>query len=577
MTSVQAELCSTRLGAEPNTLFHALDAHERGWSVIPLRGGKHRVSGKQPRGAWHQCQKQQATEQQLRRWFANGCSAYGVICGAVSNLIVIDFDDVAVQAEFIKRFPHLMNTRIVQSGLRGTLHIYLKTDFPVKTQKLRGGDLKAEGSYVVGAGSQIAGGVWKVIKDCPLYAISQDELDAVIASFSLAQLPSFDLANVQERMGTPDTCIRTYQLLVDQLGSRNEALFRTSCSMRDAGYGLADVMPLLTSVHARQHPVGQHHRETEQQRYAEAERTLHSVFSRPPRPRCQNVMPRQAASYVANSLRERILMYPSGVSFLRVYEGLRLVGKSAGDSITEGEVVALLSPYGIGRPTVRQALQFTVSPAPRPSPHADADITILDNSPKTCVFVPETSGDKKRGRPARRYLMPSVEQLCKIFNVRPKGSDPIALPDIRSAQSYRAALNRELIQRRPGKYSQKWLGKRLNVSKRTIQRYLKRENIQSRQLLEATPIEWGNVNQIPTRYTAKRAGFDIQRYFLQDEQGRRYPPKPEIASKLLKQHHLVWLMKRSCNVYWCDPQPCHHIGSATDDANCGIRVWLCPG
>jgi hypothetical protein len=119
--------------------------------------------------------------------------------------------------------------------------------------------------------------------------------------------------------------------------------------------------------------------------------------------------------------------------------------------------------------------------------------------------------------------------------IRNIGADPITLDDIQSTATYRAALNRELIKRRPGKYSQMWLGYRMNVSERTLQRYLKRENIQSRQLLEETRIDWNNLNQIPTSYGAKRAGFNMQPYFLQDEQGptaasRSGPPPARTSS-----------------------------------------------
>jgi hypothetical protein len=176
MTSVRAELSSTRLCAEPNTLSYTLDAHQRGWSVIPLLGGEHPTWGKRPPIAWTKFQNHQASEQQVETWFTEGYSAYGVVCGSVSNLIVIDFDDEDIQQECILKFPQLLNTRIIRSGLRGTLHIYLRADFPVSTCKLRGGDLKAEGSYVVGAGSQIAGGTWQVIQDRPLYQITEAEL-----------------------------------------------------------------------------------------------------------------------------------------------------------------------------------------------------------------------------------------------------------------------------------------------------------------------------------------------------------------------------------------------------------------
>jgi hypothetical protein len=184
---------------------------------------------------------------------------------------------------------------------------------------------------------------------------------------------------------------------------------------------------------------------------------------------------------------------------------------------------------------------------------------MADSQTKTCVFVQTTKGDKSIGRPARHYIIPDVATLCQMKNIENISADPITLADIQSSTTYRAALNRELIKRRPDKYSQDWLGNRLNISKRTVQRYLERENIQSRQLLEEIRINWHNINQIPTAHIAKHAGIDIQPYFLQDEQGKRYPPKLEIARKLLKQKHSVWLMRRSVNMYWYPQVEIQHL------------------
>src|SRR5690606_28350388 len=113
-----------------------------------------------------------------------------------------------------------------------------------------------------------------------------------------------------------------------------------------------------------------------------------------------------------------------------------------------------------------------------------------------CVFVQTTKGDKTPGRPAQQYIIPSIDRLCQLFVVESKGADPITLKDIQSAKSYRSALNRELIRRRSGKYSQKWLGDRIGVTPRTIQRYIERERIQLRQILHETPIDWNNVECI---------------------------------------------------------------------------------
>jgi len=46
-----------------------------------------------------------------------------------------------------------MNIYNMKSGGRGTIHLYFEVNFPVRTSKIRSGDSKADGSYVVGAGS----------------------------------------------------------------------------------------------------------------------------------------------------------------------------------------------------------------------------------------------------------------------------------------------------------------------------------------------------------------------------------------------------------------------------------------
>jgi len=113
MISVQAELSSARLFTESNTvLSHALHAREWGYSIIPLKGGRNRVTGKHPRITWQDYQKKCASTEQIEEWFGGRISAYGIVCGHVSQLVVIDFDEVEAQAKFIQKFPQLTHTYI---------------------------------------------------------------------------------------------------------------------------------------------------------------------------------------------------------------------------------------------------------------------------------------------------------------------------------------------------------------------------------------------------------------------------------------------------------------------------------
>ena len=555
MTSVQAEFGSARTFTELNTvLSYALDARECGCSVIPLKGGRNSVIGKQPRIAWQTYQTQQASSDQIEQWFKGGTSAYGIVCGQISQLIVIDFDEPDAQATFIQKFPHLMDTYIVKSGRRGTLHLYFEVDFPVRTSKIRGGDLKADGSYVVGAGSTIAGGTWEIFRDVPLKRITQHELDNVMSVFGIVQPPPILPTVVEDipRNVSPDYFKSLYYSFVQQFNSRNEALFRVGCMMRDEGYDFDTANAIISQSHIQHSPITRHKSESTLQRQKETTLTLRSVFKRPARSKSKRIAVKAHASYVPNHLREAILKQKNGTAFLRVYEGLKLVSKSAGERITEHDIHTLLAPHGIGRRSIRNALIFTLTDIDN---HTLNDQVMGCKMPQgltnTCVFVPTTKRDKSpTHRPPQKYIIPTMRRLCELFKIKSKGADPITLEDIQSVKIYRSALNRELIRRRAGKYSQVWLAERLCVCVRTLQRYIRLAGIQCQQILYATGITPNNLHQIPTKSQARRAGITIQYCFLQDVAGKRYPPLPVIVHKLLRQRIPVQWMRRGWNIYW---------------------------
>ncbi|MCX9079923.1 MAG: bifunctional DNA primase/polymerase, partial [Candidatus Methanoperedens sp.] len=76
------------------------------------------VSGKKPAIHWKPYQTKMPTSAEIQRWFEDDSpspSAYGIICGQVSSLTVLDFDDTNLFLSFAARFPHLLQTQIVQS------------------------------------------------------------------------------------------------------------------------------------------------------------------------------------------------------------------------------------------------------------------------------------------------------------------------------------------------------------------------------------------------------------------------------------------------------------------------------
>jgi hypothetical protein len=231
MLSVQDTHFQTEV--EVTSVYTAtLQSRQRGWSVIPLIGGSDAQTGKRPAVRWEGYQRQLPALTEITHWFADSqFTAYGNVCGMISGLVVLDLDDRAVQLEFEQHFPNYMQTFTIQSGFRKTAHLYFNVDFKVKTCKVRGGDLKGEGSYVVGPGSTIGGQQWEVIRDLPLLTLQPDNLEQILSFLALAKA---QYASSLES-ATPQTDFaQLYRDEVARTGERNNALFDVTLKIRDA-------------------------------------------------------------------------------------------------------------------------------------------------------------------------------------------------------------------------------------------------------------------------------------------------------------------------------------------------------
>ena len=123
----------------------ALNYVSKGWAVLPLAPGDKKpfspllpmVRGKR---SWKSLAEKPATEQQVRDWFTRYPNInIGIITGEASKLIVVDFDTTEPK--------ELPLTVMARTG-RG-LHVYLSAQHPYKSCKFDGGDIKAQGGYVV--------------------------------------------------------------------------------------------------------------------------------------------------------------------------------------------------------------------------------------------------------------------------------------------------------------------------------------------------------------------------------------------------------------------------------------------
>ena len=540
----------------------ALTYLNRGWSFIPVRGDSDLQNPKAAAIQWSEYQRRKPTNEEVDSWFGNGhFQGLGIVCGRVSRLAVLDIDDPGCAAAFATSLPDLCETFTVESGVRGLPHYYyhVPDSVQLRTQRVAGADLQFERTYVVAPPTMISGTQWQVVNDYLPHVLSQADVERIIrflatwqylsqtgsgrdSSFSEAVTvtpvtvsPSLD-GNSGRLSG--DVLVGWYRRLAKS--GRNNALFRVSCLARDSGWSHRELQALLLDVHVVQPSSNRHQVETPQQRQHEGYQTIHSAFRYAVRPR--TVSSKQALGGLPNAIREALLQRKQS-SVARVLDGLRFAGIESGRAITERVVCQVLRIFNIGRRTVQSALKslnaagHAIFETPRNPPKDDACAAIAEEKEqKKCLFV---SGAKrvKTGRPARQYLIPDNQKLYRLLNTRPSGSDTLVPADLKSPNAYRQALQRALIERRPGLYSRWWLSARLGISVWTCRRYDRHLDLNVNSTYFSTRISWSNVEQLPSKVTQKEG------IFLETPEGKRYPPVRGLAKRLL-QHHAHLIQKR---------------------------------
>jgi hypothetical protein len=138
---------STSSASGGAALAAALDYLARGFSAIPLRPGD-----KRPLLAWAEFQTRQANADEARRWWRRWPAAgVGIVTGAISRLVVLDFDPRNGEA-LAQLAPRLPTSPGVTTG-GGGAHVYYRLPAGAYVDKvpalLAGLDVQADGAYVV--------------------------------------------------------------------------------------------------------------------------------------------------------------------------------------------------------------------------------------------------------------------------------------------------------------------------------------------------------------------------------------------------------------------------------------------
>jgi hypothetical protein len=570
-----------------------------GYSVIPVYGNLDIERAKVCPIPWTYFQQRRATNNDLRNWFTKlNFGGVAIITGRISSLVALDFDDPALARDFARRFPELTETWTVQSGSRHLPHYYyrLLPNLNIPSQKREGVDLQSGGRYIVAPPTTTTTMEWRTVRGGQPKMLTERDvrrLNAFMgtgepettantpvfvfqgisspdARSSIRQLAESNVSSniIGENKGISSSAIPTsagdYNKLAARylklvLAGRNEALFQTAIWARDYGWREDDVKRSLVGEHIRQMPGSEHHTESPEQRHREALRTIESAFSRPPRTGRKHTntdigdkapsRKKHAKGIITNNIREALLKRRETAA-LRVLEALILAGYQPGRIFTAREARDTARHYAVGDWSVRKALQDTefFTPPPETSANLVNTATNTENTEyKKCFFVnqPKPTQIQTKGRPSRYYMMPDKDTLCRLLQIQPAPAIPASADDLRSARTYRQSVLRELVKRRPGNYSREWLAELLGVSANTTRRYTQDTAFKITPTYSESVLLWQNVDSlVPPDVHDARPGS-----FLEDAQGRQYPPMRLIAQRLLRKSGIVRFKWRGVNHY----------------------------
>ena len=496
-----------------------------GYSVIPVR------KNKTPVFSWKSNQSHQNGFDKLYQTLMkrSDVAGLGIVTGTISQLAVLDFDDLALYERFKEEHPQLTQTYRVRT--RRGCHLYFRVagDAGTQTRKCSGVDWLYNGCYVVAPPSLINGHHYQIEQAKPTLKLSTADLDQIHSFLSTQQTSGRPSQPVgQDIVSTlhPDDALKLYHQYSSQ--GRNKTLFKLSLLARDHGWSQASVEhtlldPFIKDIRAGEKP---------DQRYREGQATIASAFSRPARQ-----IPNQRETHgLPNTIREALLAKKLTCA-VRTLEALRHAGLMPGDKFTEADVRDSLSGI-VGQHSIRKTLTASI---------CRYRTTRSKIMPKKCL---ETCLKKSKliqaGRKTRIYIMPSNEQLAKRLKVKlTKISDPLTEDDLSSAKNTRQAMHREFLIRRPGIYPSKWLAKRLSVSIVTKNHYDDVIQVHKIPTYKSMPITYESCGNIPE-------DDDTKGMFLEDDTGKRYPAKIGIAKVLLKRGRGVVLKFQSYNFYFIE-------------------------
>jgi Bifunctional DNA primase/polymerase, N-terminal len=258
-----------RADPDPALVRSALDAVLRGWHVFPCA-----VGGKRPalRGNWQELATR--STDQVRDWWARAPYNVGIACGP-SGLVVIDLDlprddDLADGALFPLSGADRLSRLAREHGERypggtytvdtpsGGCHLY----FSAADERARNSagalgphiDVRADGGYVVGAGSRVGGQAYAARKGPREPAPLPSWLGRLVAEAPVAlpvPAPRLPVADRAQGRAYAMAALRaeTSRVAAAVPGTRNDTLNRAAFSLGQlVAAGLLPPVPVITGL-----------------------------------------------------------------------------------------------------------------------------------------------------------------------------------------------------------------------------------------------------------------------------------------------------------------------------------------
>ena len=485
-----------------------------GFSPIPVQGNNAPSEPKKPAVSWRKYQRRIATDSEIDLLFKEKVTALGIVCGQVSKLMVIDFDDVFRYQRFCRHLPQFAETYTVKTK-RG-FHLYFRTSEKVPSHQFDGGDVKAERSYVVAPPSMIGNFEYRCVKNSAQRDLLKEDVDQLLNYFhvkSAGHVRAEGAIGVREEMDLS----RLYRRLAPRMG-RNNALYRVASVGREASISKAEVEKRLLGAHAEMPGHRGHKSESFVDRWNEGMRTIASAFAR-------SGVAAVVGNGLANSIRERLLQAQRSTVVARLLDIFLLAGWQPEAYFVLRDAVILGERYGLNRKSVMQALT---------GDHSSYDGRHIIGRRYVEYLDIEGLKGRKRGRPVElAFQVPSVARLLSVLKVRRSPSDRMRIEDVRSAKAYRMAVHREYVRRLAPRSSLAVLAGRVGVNERTIRRYNRALDIAltacvGRMKLTREALAW-----LPRRGWLERSN-STKGFWLETNDGERLPAWRHIGSRLLK-------------------------------------------